>query len=77
MDGVRGQDTDTIMKSKKEDLHHMHLPMDIVQNIIIGITLPVAFTMTTIENYIFTLKGLTGGLPHRCLILFNWDLAGL
>jgi hypothetical protein len=51
--------------------------MDIVQNIIIGITLPVAFTMTTIENYIFTLKGLAGGLPHRCLILFNWDLAGL
>jgi hypothetical protein len=28
--------------------------MDIGQNIIIGIILPVAFTMTLIENYIFT-----------------------
>jgi len=55
----------------------MHRPMVIEQNINIGIILPAAFTMTTIENYIFTLKGLTGGLPHRCLILFNWDLAGL
>jgi hypothetical protein len=71
LDGVRDQDTDIIMKSKKEDLHHMPPPMDIGQNINIDIILPAAFTTTTIENYIFTLKGLTGGLPHLCLILFN------
>jgi len=50
----------------------MHRPMDIEQNINIGIILPVAFTMTLIENYISILKGLTGGLAHRCRILFNW-----
>jgi len=62
-----------VKKAKKEGRHPMHRHMDIGQNINIGIILPVAFTMTLIDNYIFTLKGLTGGLPHRYLILFNWE----
>jgi hypothetical protein len=51
--------------------------MDIGQNINIDIILPAAFTTTIIENYIFTLKGLTGGSLHRCRILYTWDPAGL
>ena len=49
----------------------MHRPMDIGQNIPIGIILPVAFIMTCIENYIFILKEKTGDYPHRCLMQYK------
>jgi len=41
----------------------MHRPMDIEQNINIGIILPVAFTMMLIENYISILNRL-GSAGH-------------
>ena len=75
MNGVRDQEADIIMKEKKGDHHPTHRPTDIGQNINIGIILPVAFTMTLIENYIFTLKDLTGGFLHRYLIRYNWALS--
>jgi hypothetical protein len=40
----------------------------------VDIILPAAFTMITIENYIFILKGLTVAFPHRCPTLYKWGL---
>jgi len=78
MNGAREQPADILMISKnpKKVGHRLtHRPTDIGQNINIGIILPLAFTMIRIEIYIFTLKGLTGGSPHRCLMRYRWGLA--
>lgn len=57
----------TILKMpKREGRHLMHQPMDIGQNIDIGIILTAVFTTMIIENYISTLKGRIGGFPHHC-----------
>ena len=44
------------------------------ENINIYIFLPSSFTMMTIENYIFILKGLSIEFPHRCPTLYKWGL---